>query len=70
MRGFEPYSSETSLMQGFVKFKIIYNEIYEETIDCYVLKPTANINRLTDTKRVRFIDIETFGCKYPLFPTE
>ena len=59
MKGFEPYLFETSLIQGFVKFKIIHNEIYEGTLDCYVLKSEANISRITDTKRVKFKNIDT-----------
>lgn len=63
MGSFMPYSSETSLVQGFVKFKITYDQIYEETLDCYVLKSEANIRRIIETQRVKFTEIETLELK-------
>lgn len=56
---FNVYSSETSLNQGFVTFQIIYKDNYKATIDCYVLESEANISRITDTKRVKFKNIDT-----------
>ncbi len=54
MIGFKHYSTGTSLMQGFVSFKIIYKDIYKETIDCYLLELKADINRVLETKKISF----------------
>ena len=58
MSRFGNYSDKTYLNQGLVTFKIIYKNNYQESIDCYVLEPKANINRVIDTKRVIFQGVE------------
>lgn len=68
MSGFKPYpSDEKPLDQGFARLKIVYKEIYEETLDCYVLKSNANIRRITESKRVLFEHIENIFLDSSVF---